>query len=333
MFQKKYVPIKALAGLLMFLIIFGCISAAYAAGRSAFPVVKTQMDPRALALGGAPITITQWSGGASLNPASAAGAPRSASITFAKHTLDLWSGRIVGSYELPSGAITGVFFSTFNFGEFENSALGAGKTGETFTAGEYVLGGYYADSYGENLTYGISGKIITGIIDQENALGAGVDLGFCWDANWEMIRLGAVARNLGKQFNGYGSDPDPMPVELLIGGSKKLSHLPLTLHVVGILAQTGEEDWDLDWIPGKPGFGFGAGGEFEILPEGREEPLYVRIGYRSRGRSMQVGHRLDTIAGFTFGIGLPVKMLNIDYTFAPMSALGDVHRFGIATEF
>jgi len=48
---------------------------------------------------------------------------------------------------------------------------------------------------------------------------------------------------------------------------------------------------------------------------------------------MQVGHNLDMIAGFCFGLGLNVHKFGFDYTFAPMGALGDVHRFGITGRF
>lgn len=323
---------KVFCASLVALLIFVFSASSFAAGRTAFPVTKTLMTPRSLALAGAAIADCAWNGDAGLNPASAACVSRQAGFSYARHSLDLWSGQLSAAFPISGNryiSTSGFYISTFNFGDLKKSERDVGFTGETFTAAEYVFAGYVAGDVWDAVTWGLSLKYLYGMLEAENATGGAVDFGFTWNTGWHKICLGATVRNFGKQFSGYGADEDPMPTELLIGGCRTLDHLPMTLHLVTIFAATGEEDWTIDELKGNPGFAFGAGSEFRINAEGLDKPVFIRLGYRSRGIGMQTGQSLDTIAGISFGLGLNVKMLDFDYTFAPMGALGDVHRFGI----
>lgn len=301
-----------------------------AAGRTTFPIAKTLLDSRALALSGASIAEDSWSGGAALNPAAPAGDETKVQVTFARHSLDLWSGLIGGSYRINDSIISGFYFGTFDYGELDYSERGSGLTGETFSAAENMISGYIAGKFAERLAWGASLKYLWGRLEKESAGGVAADLGIIWDVNWEKISLAVAARNLGSQFESYGSEKDYLPTELTVGGCRTLRHLPLKIHAAAIFGRSGEEDWTLDEIPGSPGFGFGIGGEFKVTGENQQQPLFIRLGYRSRGQGLQVGHRLDIISGFTFGIGFAIKQIDVDYAFAPMGALGDIHRFGIS---
>jgi len=312
-------------------VIFCFSSTAFSAGRSGFPVAKTLMNARSLALGGASISIQGWGSGANLNPASAAGYKNDVSVSYANHTLDLWSGQIFMSVEIAPKITTGIFLSTFDFGDFEVSESGIGPTGETFAAGEYILSGYFAGKMTANIDLGISAKYLWGRIKDESASAMAFDIGAIWTTGWENVIIAIVGRNVGVQLNSYGSEDGTLPTELLIGGSRKIEHLPLTIYSVLIASRTGEEDWTADFLPSSPGIGFGVGGEFAVVSEGKSQPMMIRMGYRSRAQGLQMGHPLDLIAGFTFGVGFNIKKFNIDYTYAPMGALGDLHRFSLET--
>ncbi len=304
-------------------------STAFGAGRSGFPVAKVFMDPRALALAGACVSESGWSSGAVLNPAAAAGSQRGGQASFARHTLDLWSGGFGVCQPLGSNLVVGVNLSRFDYGEFEYIEEGVGKTGASFTAAENLLSIYYAQRQTSSLTWGLSAKYFWGVLENETASAGAVDAGFTFDPGWESVKAGGAVRNLGSVYSGYGAEESELPTEVVLGGSKKLEHLPLTLHAAAVFSATEDGDWTVDWLPGKPGFSFGAGGEFRVEPDGVKEPFFVRLGYNSRGQGMMVGHRLDLLCGFAFGLGLQVNKIAFDYTYAPMGALGDIHRFGV----
>lgn len=301
----------------------------WTAGRSGFPVLQTSMDSRTLALAGSNIAETGHVNSAPVNPASAANGFREASISYARHPVDMWSGRLAVSHPVPGSLVAGVYLSIFDYGEFDRIERGGAIAGGSFNASEYVLAGYAAGPLAESLTWGASAKFAWGSISDELASGAALDLGIIWDPQWEMIQIGVVARNIGTQFKNYGEGDNPMPFELVFGGSKKLSHLPLTINMAAELMRHGDGEYTLDWLPGKTDISFGISGEFEVSKDEARNPLYFRLGYHSKGEGLRVGHRLDLLAAFSFGIGAAFRNFQFDYTYTPMGALGDVHRCGV----
>ncbi len=306
------------------------ISSGWSAGRSGFPVLNTIMDARSLALAGANLTDLEQPNSISVNPASAAGGSNLGSASFAKHALDMWSGRLNASYQLSNDLVIGCNLSTFDYGDFDYSLRESGATGKTFQASEHVLSGNISGWLSKSIAWGASLKLSLGSLEESLAGGISADIGLIWDAYPGRTRFAAVIRNAGSQINGYAEERDPMPTELLLSASNKLEHLPLTLHFSTGFVRYGDGDYNLNWMPGKTGLNFSAGGEFEIFTEGAVKPFHVRLGYCSQGAGQRIENRLDTLAGFSFGLGFEIKRFNLDYSYVPMGALGDVHRIGIS---
>lgn len=318
-------------GVLLFAVLF-CFSApVHSAGRTGFSIAKTLMNARSLALGGANVSEQGLGRTAFLNPAIASGNDNDVSFSYAKHTLDLWSGMVYLSSKIRPNLTGGISLSTFDYGDFEVSEVGTGLTGDSFDASEYIMSGNLAGKLNESIDIGISVKYLWGNIQNETAKGLAIDAGTIWNTGWENVNLAIVIRNMKMKFNSYGSEDSELPTELLIGGSRAIDHLPLTVYSVLIASQSGEEDWTVDELLGSPGLAFAIGGEFQVATEGKSQPMFIRLGYRSRGQGLQMGHRLDSLAGFSFGAGFIIKNFNIDYTYAPMGAFGDIHRFSFAT--
>jgi len=265
-----------------------------------------------------------------LNPATAADDGQSVSACYARHLLDQWNGRLNVSYPLFNKYTVGGYLTTFNHGEFDRTVLSENPTGETFGASENILASYFAGKYGDNLSYGAAAKFIWGEIYNVRAYCLAIDFGATFNPEWENVKIGVSVRNLGKQINAYGSDTYPLPTEALLGLSKQLKHLPLTISTILIFSREGEGDYKADYLPGSPGFSFGLGGEFDVPMNFMQDPLQLRFGFRSRAEGLRVGYHNDMLAGTSYGIGIPFGKFSFDYTFAFMGALGDIHRFGIS---
>ncbi len=304
-------------------------SSAFCAGQTGFPVLMELTEARTLALGGAVVSHDGQSGAVLINPASAVGSERQISAAFANHMLDLWSGNITVTYPLNDKLIVGGYLNNYDYGEFDVTHVGEGANGETFTAAEYVIAGYGAYSLTDRIGVGATVKFVWGNIDDNSASGMAVDGGITFDPQWQDIKLGASFRNVGSQLNKYGTNDAPLPTEVNIGGSKKLAHLPLTLSASGIISPTDCGEYNIDFIPGEPSLSFATAGEFKVKPQNSDRPFFLRIGYRSRGQELRVGHSKDILAGMSFGLGIPFRRFKVDYAFASMGALGDVHRFGV----
>lgn len=296
--------------------------------RSGFPLMMELTDARSLSLGGAALTGVGHPGEASQNPAAAWLEDPVVHASYARHPVGLWSGRLMGAARL-KGFTVGGYLSTLDYGTFNEAISSGGATGSTFDAAEQLLGGFVAGDLWGRGSWGVGGKIGWWKIAGESAAGGAFDAGLTFDPRWERVRLGIALRNIGGQWSGRASSRAPTPFEGSLAVSKRLDHLPLTLHGALHLRRSGEGEWDAQFLPGKPGIAFGAGGEFEILPQGARKPFYLRFGYRSLGQGLRVGNRLDLQAGISIGVGIQARHLAIDYTIASLGALGSVHRFGV----
>ena len=287
-------------------------------------------DARTLALGGALITETSWHEGALLNPACAAGSVRAANASYARHMVDMWSGRVSVAHPVMAKYTVGGYLTTFNFGDIDVTEINTGATGESFQAYENIFVAYGAGFYGDNLSWGGAFKYFWGSIDAYSASGVAIDLGITYDPGWYDLKIGAVLRNLGTEFSGYGDEKDPLPTQLALGVTRRLLHLPLTVSSVILLDRQYEGTWDADFLPGNPGFSFGLGGQFEFPTKLDEKPLKLLVGYRSRGVDLRVGQQNDLLAGTSFGLEIPYRVYRFEYAFCTMGALGGIHRIGIS---
>jgi len=320
---------KILPILLEALLVASLALNATASSRSGFPLMMEITDARSLALGGANLSDNSRVLSVQVNPASCADGDRRVQATYANHPADIWSGRVMASYPLKRLTV-GLFLGSYGYGSMERSAVGSGLTGSSFDGSEQLLGGFVAGNVLPGLNWGVTCKVGWWKIDDASAKAGAVDLGLTYDTGWEGLKLGAAARNLGSQWSSTSGFESPLSREFAVGGARRLRHLPLTINAALHFRRNGEGDYKAEFLPGDPGIAFAAGGEFEIQPNGVRKPLYLRIGYRSIGQGLRVGHGGDAIAGFAFGLGLEVKRIGFDYTFAPMGAMGDVHRFGVS---
>ncbi len=297
--------------------------------RSGFPLMMEITDARLLALGGAALTEAGNVGAFAQNPASLYSSDRLFAVSYAKYPVDIWSGRLLGSGRLREFGV-GIYLQTYGYGQFDEMESNQGATGRSFDASENLLGiGIAGDLFGRG-SWGVAGKIDWMNLDGKSLSAGALDAGLTLDPQWEKFKFGLSIRNFGVNFDGNSGDKSPTPVELVLSASKRLEHLPLTLFTATNFRRKGEGDWNVDFLPNEPGLAFSVGGEFEILPAGAEKPFNLRFGYRSIGQGFRVGNSSDTFAGFSFGLGLFVQHLSIDYAFAPLGALGRIHRLGIS---
>jgi len=115
-----------------------------------------------------------------------------------------------------------------NYGEMKETNALNEQTG-TFSARDIALSGTFAYGLAENLSGGITARLVTSYIGNYNALGACVDLGMNYyhpDTEWS---LSAVVRNLGGQIKAYDDNYESMPLDLQLGVTKRLVGSPLRL--------------------------------------------------------------------------------------------------------
>jgi hypothetical protein len=148
------------------------------------------------------------------------------------------------------------------------------------------------------------------IVDDASA--AAADIGFLWRSPPQgRFRLAFTASNLGGKIK-YEDTAEALPAVYRVGTAWKTPRLILSADAV---APAGEDAW------------FAAGVEIPVV---RAAPyaLALRAGYRTRSTGEP-----GSLSGASFGLGVGVGSLGIDYAFLPMGSAGDSHRLSLTFRF
>ena len=200
-----------------------------------------------------------------------------------------------------------------------------------YSASDILMQAHVDFARGELLTVRLAGGYISSHLSDATAqamlwsVRAQLAL-FPWDA-----RIGAALQNNGRFIETYGSDgKDKLPATWLVGMSKSLAHLPLTLYLsIGENQITSRSIWRL-------------GGEFRI-----SELLALRWGVDQGKSDYQRGNAYaDLLTGFSLGCGFQQNMaattgignsrrssLRADVGVKLMGPLGISSSFAVGLEF
>jgi hypothetical protein len=165
----------------------------------------------------------------------------------------------------------------------------------------------YGRAIDENLSLGITGKLISAKLADASAQAYAADLGgrYRLDSHWT---LAATVNNLGSKLK-FINEGDPLPLAGHLGASfHPDAHWLLSAE--GVFAKTGENSLHagLEWRP--------------------VDMLALRGGYRTdtlRG--------LSAIAGASLGMGISLWGQELSYAWLPYGDLGDTHYISLMMKF
>jgi hypothetical protein len=184
----------------------------------------------------------------------------------------------------------------------------------------FTLG--YGNQLDENFFYGVNAKFIYSGIEDYSSSALAFDLGLQYLFPASQFTIGFSALNMGSQLSSYVDRKEDLPLDVRIGASKKLEHLPLKLYL-SFNKLNQEQDKITDRLRA-----FSFGGEFTL-----SKALRLRLGYdNEKRREMKIGTTTG-FAGFNLGLGLVVKSYNFDYSYSSLGLIGSLHRIGISTTF
>lgn len=182
-----------------------------------------------------------------------------------------------------------------------------GNVAGDFSAREIALAGHLSYLLSDRLAGGITARLVTSYIGGYSSAGVGVDLGLNYYDPDRDLSLSAVARNLGGQVKAYDEQYEKMPLDLLVGVSKRLDAAPLRVSAT----LSGLNHWDYSFFRH-----MSLGADFLL-----SEAIWVGMGYNFRraheasitatGEEKGSSHG----AGLSFGAGLNLERfrLNIAY--------------------
>ncbi|MCK5086682.1 MAG: PorV/PorQ family protein, partial [Melioribacteraceae bacterium] len=236
------------------------------------------------------------------------------SFSFVKHLMDINSASLASTFEIAGIGKFGAAIQYVNYGNFTEANQFGDRTGE-FGAGDLALILGYANSISENFYYGANLKFIYSNIDDVSSTGLAVDLGLQYlllDDGWN---FGFSVLNLGSQLTAYYNTKEDLPLDVQLGLSKKLAHVPIQFFFSFNKLNAAENRFDY----------FNAGLEFTL-----GKAIELRFGYNNKERKdLKIGSTAG-LAGYSFGLGVNISSYKFDYAFSSMGSIGALHRIGIA---
>ncbi len=282
---------------------------------SGFQFLKMQVGARAAAMGGAFLAVQKDVNSLYYNPAGIASfTSKAASFSYQDDLLDFNSGFVGYVHPDIGPGNVGISVLYRDYGSFDRTDVSGQETG-TFGANSIAMAASYGMSPMPNLVVGATAKYIRGTIDTYSADAVAADVGAMYSIPEQQLVFALGLFNAGTSFSAFVSDKHDLPLQFRAGLSKVLAHLPL---LIGLnFYKYNDEPWY-----------FALGGEFTLTPN-----FFLRLGYDSFGRGLQVESSKDTLAGAAIGLGFLWQNITFDYAYSTLGALGSLNRFSISGSF
>ena len=289
-------------------------------GQKTYDFLRLDMSPRAGALGGSFVSNNDDPNVIFYNPAGLKLIKdKKISFSYVNHLLDINLASVSYTQDVGTLGRFGAAVEYISYGNFTQADQFGNKTGK-FNAGELALIVGYASALEENFYYGLNVKFINSSIANQSSSALAFDLGLHYSIPSQGLNFGVALLNAGFQISKYFNTKEDLPLDLVIGISKKMSHLPLTLSVdFHKLNESGNQ------YTGRFE-AFSVGAEFKL-----SKSLSVRFGYNNeRRKELKIGD-FGGLAGFNLGVGLLISKYHFDYGYSSMGDIGSLHRIGIST--
>ena len=346
--MKKYKILPFL--IFAFVVVFGLDVKAQLGGlggRDAFDAIALPTSARVTALGGTLITVKDNDVTlAQLNPALADSVMhQQLAFNHNFHFSGISNGNVAyGHYVKKWRILTHAAIQYINYGAFDATDAFGNVNGE-FNASEVALVVGSSYQLNERISGGINVKFLFGNYESFGSSGIGVDLGLHYQKPNNRTTWGLVLRNIGTELQSLGSTRRSLPFDLQLGFSQKLQHLPFRFSIIGrhlhqpyIRYDDPEFDITVD-IFGEQTFrsSFSKNidnffrhlvfsGEFLL---GKRENFRLRFAYDHLRRQELRSSIFRSLGGFSFGFGISIKKIKIDYGVGHYHLAGAVNHIGL----
>jgi len=310
--------------LLMF-IVSSPLPAGEKVGTTSFQFLKLAPDARSAGMGNAFTSVANSANAGFWNPARIY---QVKSLNFSASYIDYFVDVGISSFALalPIFHATTIGFQAMvvDYGEIEVTEVGSqswnadythfnpGLTGETIYPGAKMFGASFARSVTDKFVYGLTAKYIIEDLVREKASVLAFDGGLSYSTRWNSITIAASVRNFGPEVK-FVNESYPIPETFTFGISGLLLGNENAVLTTGGPARllvaydlTHPRDYDQQ---------HNIGAELTLLGS-----VSVRMGYKFNYDEENI----------TFGAGLELKKLRVDYAFDPFgNILQSIHRFSI----
>ncbi len=294
----------------------------FAQDTGTFAFLRNDVSARAAALNGSFVSMTSDPNVLFYNPASLVtiSTPK-VSLGYLKNLLDVNSGSLAFAQNMEGIGNIGVGITYVDYGSFTRTDQSNNDLG-SFSASELALVAGYGMMLDEQSSVGGNVKFIHSSIAEFSSTALAVDLGYLYQIPSQNITIGGSILNLGRQLSEYGSTREPLPLDIVVGITKRPEHLPVLLNL-NFHKLNEQRNKALDRLSS---FTFGA--EFLM-----SESVRLRVGYNNeQHRDLKLG-TTSGLAGFSLGAGFILHEYVIDYSFNSYGKIGGLNRLSLGMNF
>ena len=269
-------------------------------------------------------------------------------MNYVNYFLDVNYGYASYSFNGPGDLqmATGVHY--MNYGEFQQADKYGNKTG-TFRASEYALNLIASKRLDTNFTIGANLKPIYSNLEHYNSFGLATDLGITYTDTSGLFTAALVFKNIGFQVTPYhGNTREPLPFEIQLGFSVKLRHAPIRLITNLEHLETPDltykdpnfQSENTSFMDSDEGGQSAFDNAFDQVMRhvmlGVEltpiKNFYLRVGYSYRKRQELMLPSKPATVGFSWGFGIRIFKMYINYGSADYHLAGNTNHFSIRAD-
>lgn len=324
---------KQLLSIFLFVFISHASSFAQVGGEHVYEFLNLSSSARITGLGGIAIAIQDdedvalgYNNPAALNPSQ----HNALSFNYNFYLADVKAGYFSYGHYLKKWDISLSAGAKFvNYGEFNQTNI-FGQIEGTFTANETAIVVGASKRLYEKLTIGVNGMLISSQLAEYSSFGVNSDIGLIYADTSSQFNIALVAKNLGRQITTFDDEAEFLPLDLQIGISKRLKHLPFRWSIIYhdlqrwniLFDDPNAEENTLLILNDESGDSmtqvffdnlarhFVVNGEFLF---GKRENFRVRVGYNHLRKQELSVLGIRSAAGFAFGLGLKFKRFGLEF--------------------
>lgn len=330
-------------------------------GSRSYRFLDVPMTARAAGLGGNSMSIWGddinliYSNPALLNPSMS----KQIALNYCNYVGDLNFGYLAYAHALKNDQGTlAASMQFFNYGKFQGYDEFGQKTTD-FNANDYSINLNYAQHMADSMfNIGISLKTIISQYDIYQSIGNAVDFGITYRTKKNLV-VSILAKNIGymwKSYSNTSSTSEPLPADVQLGLSYKVSKAPFRIFVVydNALRRNLKYINPLDTVGKSNPFSSStakndsSGWQKFIKKTGSRTDNFMRhftfgteilltknfnlrIAYNYRRQKEMALPDRRGANGLSFGFSLKIKRFGLSYSFTKMSFPGNSNVFGITT--
>lgn len=326
----------------LIIILFSISSTAQVGGEQVYTFLNFPTSARQTALGGSVLTLTDDINQPLWNPASINESLDSKmSVNYVNYLAEINYFSTAFAYNVDRHIGTFHAGLTYlNYGSFIAADVDGNETG-TFKAFDMAFSvGYAYQIPLTNFHVGANTKIINSVIENHSSLGLAADLAIMYYHIDKPYRFSAVIRNAGAQVTNYTDVNEPIPLQILVGGSFQPEHVPVRIYGTldnlqrWKLAYTNPSDSTSDFegnvLENNPTFFNNLMRHVvlgvELFPD---SGFTLRTGFNFQRAQELSLNSTRTFAGLNFGFGLKLKRFKLNYAFSKYHPVADTHSFSL----